>query len=203
MTRHCNGTMVMKYWGQVNLGDAVLRGLFSRWIDQYIGLDGHGSTPTSRRGASTHGGGGHGNGNGGGGARHADNGSSYSSGDSDSEDSDHGRESDSESRSASPGSGLSSQASEGAGSGTSGGGGVRPAGRGGSIRSNNVLDSDFASGGGGGGGSGRAIGDETVLWVTETDLGGNGGMQRTMLQKRVGEFNGREVRRVPACRGCG
>ncbi|CAM9883203.1 unnamed protein product [Ectocarpus sp. 6 AP-2014] len=31
-----------------------------------------------------------------------------------------------------------------------------------------------------------------MLWVTEMDLGGHGGIQRTLLQKRVGEFDGRE-----------
>ncbi|CAN0125956.1 unnamed protein product [Pylaiella littoralis] len=31
-----------------------------------------------------------------------------------------------------------------------------------------------------------------MLWVTETDVGGHGGIQRTLLQKRVGEFDGRE-----------
>ncbi|CAN0425722.1 unnamed protein product, partial [Ectocarpus fasciculatus] len=31
-----------------------------------------------------------------------------------------------------------------------------------------------------------------MLWVTEMELGGHGGIQRTLLQKRVGEFDGRE-----------
>lgn len=159
---------------QVNLGDAVLRGLFSRWIDQHLRLDGEGMASSRRRGV--------GGGNGG----------AYSSGESDSEDSDRGRGSDYESRSTSPGSGLSSQASAGEREGGGRrGGALRQAGSG-SIRGNHVLDIDLAGGGGGLGG-GRAIGDDTVLWVTETDLGGSGGLQRTLLQKRVGEFDGREV----------
>ena len=160
---------------KVNLGDAALRGLFSRWVDQHLQLHGDG------------GGGGGGGGrssfsasrrrdNGGGGG-----GSTYSSGDSD-EDSENDDDYES-SRSASTRSAQSSQNSPGPrdgshrrGSGENGGG----------IRGNHVLDVELAGGGGGA----RAIGDDTMLWVTESDLGG--GIQRTLLQKRVGEFDGRE-----------
>lgn len=182
---------------QVNLGDAVLRGLFSRWVDQYLRL-GNCGTPSSR---SSGGGGGHGRGHSrehsGGGfggsasGRTPDNGSGdYSSGDSDSENSDRDRGLGYDSRSASPGSGLSSRASEGGGRGGVDDG-ARRAGSG-SIRGNHVLGIDLVGGGGERRG-GRAIGDDTVLWVTETDGGGSGGLQRTILHKRVGEFDGREV----------
>lgn len=161
---------------KVNLGDAALRGLFSRWVDQHLrlhgegGIGGAGGAPPSS------------------GYRRRDNGAggsggTYSSGDSDGGDSEEEDESDShgcdnESWSASTRSGHSSQASPG---GTRDSGGVRR--RRGSGGSGSV--------GGGGGGNGRAIGDDTMLWVTETDVGG-GGIQRTLLQKRVGEFDGRE-----------
>lgn len=163
-----------------------MRGLFSRWIEGHVRLDGEG-TSSSRRGGR----GGYGHG---GGERLLDNGSAYSSGESESEDSDQEQGSDYGSRSASPGSGLSSAAS--AGDRGVGSGGARQT-ESGSIRGSHGLDIDLsARGGGGGSGGGRGIGDDTVLWVTETDLGANGGMQRTLLQKRVGEFDGREVRNV-------
>eukprot|EP00903_Cladosiphon_okamuranus_P010963 g10354.t1 len=155
---------------KVNLGDAVLRGLFSRWVDQYLRLHGDGGAgalfSTSRR-------------------RDNGGGSTYSSGESD-EDSENDGDYES-SRSASTRSAQSSQASPGPrdgshrrGSGESGGAG------GAGFRGSHVLDVELAGGGGGG----RAIRDDTMLWVTESDVGG--GIQRTLLQKRVGEFDGRE-----------
>ena len=156
---------------KVNLGDAALRGLFSRWVDQHLRLhgDGGGGGPSSSSAS-----------------RRRDNGggSTYSSGDSDDDDSENDDDYES-SRSASTRSAHSSQASPGPrdgsnrrGSGESSGGG---------IRGSHVLDVELAAGGGG---AGRAIGDDTMLWVTESELGG--GIQRTLLQKRVGEFDGRE-----------
>lgn len=169
---------------QVNLGEAVLRGLFSRWIEQPFRLNGSGLSQ-SRRGLGRNG--------------------SYSSGESgedeDSDDQDH--TSTYSSRSGTLRSRTSSEASagdrgNGGGSGNGGDGGARSKRSGGTdhFPGREGLDLDLMNSGSGGGlGGGRGIGDDTVLWVTETDLGGNGGIQRTLLQKRVGEFDGREVRR--------
>ena len=167
---------------QVNLGDAVLRGLFSRWMEQHL-------RSHSNRNGSCRQRGGNGSANG----RNADNGSAYSSGESDSDDdSEQGEGWEEESSLTSPVSGESSQAS-------ARDGGARQTGSG-SVRGSNALDVDVAGGGGDSwegaarGGRTRAIREDTVVVVTEGELGGNGGMQRTLLQKRVGEFDGTEVR---------
>lgn len=186
--------------GQVNLGDAVLRGLFSKWIEQHFRLNGRTGTCRQHRRSGRSGSSGSGNvnfsGNGIGEGRHADNESPYSSGDeSDSDESYQGDGWEYESSLTSPVSRESSQAS-------AKDGGVRLAGSG-STRPSHGLDGDLSGGDGDGDGcregiggqtgSARAIRDDTVVLVTESEISGNEGMQRTLLQKRVCEFDGTEV----------
>lgn len=164
------------------MGEAVLRGLFSRWIEQPF-RDGAG-LGHSRRGLRGHSG-------------------TYSSDESgdeeDSDDQEHNSTCSSQSeaarsRSSSEGSagerGSRGREDSGEGDGRS----ARSAGSG-SLAGKQGLDLDLGAGAGAGLGGGRGIGDDTMLWVTETDLGGHGGIQQTLLQKRVEEFDGREVRR--------
>lgn len=168
------------------MGEAVLRGLFCRWRDEHLRLEGAGLAH-SRRGLR----GQHdaaGAAGGGGGRHHVDNDSgSYWSGESEEDESDQEQTSGYGSRSGSPGSRTCSEGSAGERESATAGSG--------SLRGSQGLDLDLSVRGAEGGlGGGRGIGDETVLWVAETDLGGHGGVQRTLLQKRVGEFDGREVR---------
>lgn len=152
---------------QVNLGEAVLRGLFSRWIERQPG--------TKSRGRNGHVGATSGTDR-----RLGHGGVTSSSSDSDGDD-------DSES----PRSRLTSDASS-RNRGAGGAGGTST----GHLHANGGLEMGFCSRGNAaaGLGGGRGIGDDTVLWVTETELGGNGGIQRTLLQRRVGDFDGSEVR---------
>lgn len=188
------------FLGQVNLGDAVLRGLFSKWIEQHFRLNNgrSGACRQYRRsGRSVSSGSGNVNFNGTGDERHADNESPYSSGDESDSDSEQGDGWEYESSLTSPVSRESSQTS-------AKDGGVRQAGSG-NTRPSHGLDVDMSASGasrdgdgsregvGGQTGSVRAIRDDTVVLVTENDISGNEGMQRTLLQKRVCEFDGTEV----------
>lgn len=194
---HVEPCLVIKllYRQQVNLGEAVLRGLFGRWIEQQRRVaEGRGHAHSRRRLGSGGGGRHHQSDASAAGVRRLDNGINYSSAESEDDDSDQDeRESEDGSRSPPRGSRTSS---EGLGSGVGVGGGraesVASQGGSGGLRVSHGFDLDL-SGSGAVGTAGRAIGDDTVLWVTETDLGGNGGVQRTILQKCVGEFDGREV----------
>lgn len=188
--------LVVVVLGQVNLGDAVLRGLFSKWIEQHFRLNNgrSGACRQYRRSGRSGSGSGDINFNGIGDERHADNESPYSSGDeSDSDDSDQGDGWECESSLTSPVSRESSQTS-------AKDGGVRQAGSG-STRPSNGLDVELSAGDGDGSREGlgeqtgnvRAIRDDTVVLVTESEISGNEGMQRTLLQKRVCEFDGTEV----------
>ena len=166
---------------QVNLGDAVLLGSFSRWMEQCLHFHSKCIGSCRQRG-----------GNGSANGRNADNGSAHSSGETDSDDdSEQGDGWEDESSLTSSVSGESSQASAGDGGARQTGSGI--------LRVSNALDLDLAGDGSNSwegaarGGDTCAIREDTVVAVTEGELGGNGGMQRTLLQKRVGEFDGTEV----------